>query len=69
MSLFCNRHQQILSSDVVKCLGKSDIIEVTFPPPRQQKLNVEDCNNTSISKSSSYQHHDVKKKSIKYSTG
>ena len=55
-------------SDVVKCLGNHDISEVTFPPPQQQQLNVEDCNNTTILKYPLYQHHDVKKKSIKYST-
>ena len=62
MSLFYNRLQQMFPSDVVTCLGKRDIIGVTFPPPQQHKLNVEDCNNISILKSSSLQHHDMKKK-------
>jgi hypothetical protein len=38
----------MLSSDVVKYVGKSEIIEVTLPPPRQKQLNMEDDNNTSI---------------------
>ena len=68
-SIFRNRLQQMLPSDVVKCVAQHDIIKVRFPPPQQKQLNLEACNNTSISKSSSLQHHDVRKKSIKYSIG
>jgi hypothetical protein len=53
--------------DVVKCVGKSNIIEVAFTPPQKQQLNLEDCNNTSISKYSSSQYHVLIKKLIKYS--
>ena len=41
-SLFCNRLQKMFHSDVVKCVAKRDIIEVTFLHPHQQKLNKED---------------------------
>ena len=66
-SIFCNRLHQMFPPDVVKCLGKSNIIEVAFTPPQKQQLNLEDCNNTSISKYSSSQYHVLIKKLIKYS--
>ena len=68
-SLFCNRLHKMFPSDVVKCIAKRDIIEVTFLHPHQQKLNKEDWNNTSILKYSLSQHHKVKKKLIKHIIG